>query len=113
MHEHSNSALSASISSGRMSSMVIALSPPFKTMVSLFARFLVPEIRKFYEREEGQREFAEWQAGQQLKNKRTVNRQDERSGKYLTARLLLPLGWEGGIAMRILVSNLSVWTMNY
>ena len=34
---------------------------------SEFARFLVPEIRKFYESEEGQRMFAEWQAEQEDK----------------------------------------------
>ena len=32
-----------------------------QTIVDEFARFLVPEIRKFYESEEGQREFAKWQ----------------------------------------------------
>ena len=36
-----------------------------QTIVSEFARFLVPEIRKFYESEEGQRMFAEWQAKQE------------------------------------------------
>jgi hypothetical protein len=29
-----------------------------------FARFLVPEIRKYYDSELGQREFAEWQEAQ-------------------------------------------------
>ena len=32
-----------------------------QSIIESFARFLVPEIRKFYESEQGQREFAEWQ----------------------------------------------------
>ena len=32
-----------------------------QTIIDEFARFLVPEIRKFYESEEGQRTFAKWQ----------------------------------------------------
>jgi len=32
-----------------------------QSIINEFARFLVPEIRKFYESEQGQREFAEWQ----------------------------------------------------
>ena len=36
-------------------------------IISEFARFLVPEMRKFYESEEGQRMFAEWQAEQEKK----------------------------------------------
>jgi hypothetical protein len=39
-----------------------------QTIISEFARFLVPEIKKFYESEEGQRAFAEWQA-EQVKEK--------------------------------------------
>ena len=35
-----------------------------QTIIDEFARFLVPEIRKFYASEEGQRLFAEWQAQQ-------------------------------------------------
>ena len=35
-----------------------------QTIISEFARFLVPEIKKFYESEEGQKAFAEWQAEQ-------------------------------------------------
>lgn len=31
-------------------------------IIESFARFLVPEIRKYYESEQGRREFAEWQA---------------------------------------------------
>lgn len=30
-----------------------------------FARFLVPEIWKYYESEQGQREFEEWEAQQE------------------------------------------------
>ena len=33
--------------------------------IDSFARFPVPEIRKYYESEQGQREFAEWQAQQE------------------------------------------------
>ena len=33
-------------------------------IVESFARFLVPEIRKYYESEQGQKEFAEWEAKQ-------------------------------------------------
>ena len=33
-----------------------------QTIINEFARFLVPEIRKFYESEQGQHKFAEWQA---------------------------------------------------
>ena len=35
-----------------------------QTIIETFARFLVPEIRKYYDSEQGQREFAEWQATQ-------------------------------------------------
>jgi len=38
-----------------------------QSIISEFARFLVPEMRKFYESEEGQRMFAEWQAEQEKK----------------------------------------------
>lgn len=31
-----------------------------QSIIDSFARFLVPEIRKFYESEQGQKEFAEW-----------------------------------------------------
>ena len=31
-----------------------------QTIIDEFARFLVPEIRKFYESEEGKHEFAQW-----------------------------------------------------
>ena len=38
-----------------------------QSIIDSFARFLVPEIRKYYDSEQGQREFAEWKAEQQLK----------------------------------------------
>jgi len=31
-------------------------------IIDEFARFLVPEIQKYYESEQGQREFAQWKA---------------------------------------------------
>jgi len=36
-----------------------------QSIINSFARFLVPEIRKYYESEQGQREFAEWEAAQE------------------------------------------------
>ena len=36
--------------------------PP--AIIETFARFLVPKIRKYYDSEQGQREFAEWQETQ-------------------------------------------------
>ena len=36
-----------------------------QSLMDEFARFLVPEIRNFYESEEGKREFAEWQDRQE------------------------------------------------
>lgn len=35
-----------------------------QSIIESFARFLVPEIRKFYESEQGQKEFDEWQERQ-------------------------------------------------
>ena len=35
-----------------------------QAVIETFARFLVPEIRKYYDSEQGQREFAEWQEAQ-------------------------------------------------
>lgn len=32
-----------------------------QSIIESFARFLVPEIRRFYESEQGQKEFAAWQ----------------------------------------------------
>ena len=37
-------------------------------IVESFARFLVPEIRKYYESEQGQREFKEWEEQQEKTN---------------------------------------------
>lgn len=31
-----------------------------QSIIESFARFLVPEIRKYYDSEQGQREFEEW-----------------------------------------------------
>ena len=36
--------------------------------VEALARVLLPEIRKFFESEEGQREFREWKESHQIKN---------------------------------------------
>jgi uncharacterized protein involved in tolerance to divalent cations len=36
-----------------------------KEIIESFARFLVPEIKKYYESEQGQREYAEWIEKQQ------------------------------------------------
>ena len=36
-----------------------------QSIIDSFARFLVPEIRKYYESEQGQKEFEEWEATQQ------------------------------------------------
>lgn len=35
-----------------------------QAIIETFARFLVPEIQKYYNSEQGQREFAEWQDAQ-------------------------------------------------
>ena len=43
-------------------------------IIDSFARFLVPEIRKYYESEEGQREFNEWETRQRLKLKKQNNK---------------------------------------
>lgn len=32
-----------------------------QAIIETFARFLVPEMRKYYDSEQGRREFAEWQ----------------------------------------------------
>ena len=37
-----------------------------QSIIDEFARFLVPEIRKFYESEEGQREFVRWRVEQKI-----------------------------------------------
>ena len=38
--------------------------------IESLARCLLPEIRKFFESEEGQREFEEWKANQAVKKER-------------------------------------------
>ena len=35
-----------------------------QAIIEAFARFLVPEIRKYYDSEQGYREYVEWQAAQ-------------------------------------------------
>lgn len=35
-----------------------------QSIIESFARFLVPEIRKFYESEQGQKDFVKWQKRQ-------------------------------------------------
>ena len=42
-----------------------------QTIIDEFARFLVPEIRKFYESEEGKREFAKWKERQKANKQNT------------------------------------------
>lgn len=37
-----------------------------QSTVDSFARFLVPEIRKYYDSEQGQLEFSEWNAQQEV-----------------------------------------------
>ena len=41
-----------------------------QSIIESFARFLVPEIRKYYESEQGKREFAEWEAQQAQREKK-------------------------------------------
>ena len=36
-----------------------------QSIIESFARFLVPEIRKYYDSEQGQQEFAKWQEAQE------------------------------------------------
>ncbi|MFR1479506.1 MAG: hypothetical protein ACLSB9_29365 [Hydrogeniiclostridium mannosilyticum] len=38
-------------------------------IIESFDRFLVPEIRKYYDSEQGQQEFAEWQEAQEKHKK--------------------------------------------
>lgn len=40
-------------------------------IVESFARFLIPEIRKYYESEQGQREFKEWEKKQEEEKSKT------------------------------------------
>ena len=37
-----------------------------QSIIESFARFLVPKIRKYYNSEQGQQEFAEWQHKQRM-----------------------------------------------
>lgn len=46
-------------------------------IVESFARFLVPEIRKYYESEQGQREFKEWEEQQKKKE----NKKSEKNSR--------------------------------
>ena len=39
-----------------------------QAIIESFARFLVPEIRKYYDSEQGQQEFVEWQEAQKQNN---------------------------------------------
>ena len=39
-----------------------------QNIIDSFARFLVPEIRKYYESKEGQEEFIKWEAHQKEKD---------------------------------------------
>ena len=39
-----------------------------QSIIESFARFLVPEIRKYYNSEQGQREFAQWQEEQKTQH---------------------------------------------
>ena len=41
-----------------------------QSIIDSFARFLVPEIRKYYESEQGKRELAEWEAQQEHQEKK-------------------------------------------
>ena len=41
-----------------------------QSIIDSFARFLVPEIRKFYESEQGKRELAEWEVQQAQREKK-------------------------------------------
>ena len=43
-----------------------------QSIIESFARFLVPEIRKFYESEQGKRELTEWEAQQAQREKNDV-----------------------------------------
>ncbi len=40
-------------------------------LIESFARFLVPEIRKYYESEQGRREFKDWEARQEEEKSKT------------------------------------------
>lgn len=40
-----------------------------QAIIESFARFLIPEIRKYYDSERGQQKFAEWQEAQEKHKK--------------------------------------------
>lgn len=40
-----------------------------QSIIESFARFLVPEIRKYYDSKQGQQEFAKWQDEQEKENR--------------------------------------------
>jgi hypothetical protein len=40
-----------------------------QSVIDSFARFLLPEIRKFYNSEQGQKEFIEWEERQKSNNR--------------------------------------------
>jgi hypothetical protein len=47
-----------------------AFIPP-KHEIEAFARCILPAIRKYFESEQGQREFAEWKANKDLEKKQS------------------------------------------
>jgi|GEM_PF-603917 len=54
-----------------------------QSIIESFARFLVPEIRKFYESEQGKQELAEWEAKRKEEDKK-----NERADKVCTLSAL-------------------------
>ena len=40
-----------------------------QSIINEFARFLVPQMRKFYDSEQGQQAFVEWKEKQEIKAK--------------------------------------------
>jgi len=40
-----------------------------QSIIDSYARFLIPEIKKYYESEQGQKEYEEWKARQEDKAK--------------------------------------------
>ena len=47
-----------------------------KHEIEALAHCLLPEIQRFFESEEGQREFAEWRASQGIESKAAVKEDD-------------------------------------
>ena len=41
-----------------------------QSIIESFARFLVPEIRKYYDSEQGQQEFAKWRRSKKTNNRK-------------------------------------------